>query len=52
MRAEDKLLILARLKHEAKAVLSTLPVQELEQVILSGLSVDGAVQQACALAPA
>ncbi len=46
VRALDKLLILARLKHEAKAVLSMLPTQELEQVILSGLSVDGAVQQA------
>lgn len=46
VRAEDKLLILARLKHEAKAVLALLPTQELEQVILSGLSVDGAVQQA------
>lgn len=46
VRALDKLLILARLKHEAQAVLSMLPAQELEQVILSGLSVDGAVQQA------
>ncbi|MHC8411543.1 SulP family inorganic anion transporter [Pseudomonas sp. Hz4] len=46
VRAEDKLLILARLKHQAKAVLSLLPPQELAQVILSGLSVDGAVQQA------
>jgi hypothetical protein len=39
-------LILARLKHEAKAVLAMLPTQELEQVFLSGLSVDDAVQQA------
>ncbi|MHC8351352.1 SulP family inorganic anion transporter [Pseudomonas sp. RT4P38] len=46
VRAEDKLLILARMKHQAKAVLARLPAQELEQVILSGLSVDGAVQQA------
>lgn len=46
VRALDKLLILARLKHEAKAVLSMLPTQELEQVFLSGLSVDDAVQQA------
>ena len=46
VRAEDKLLILARLKHQAKGVLAKLPIQELEQVILSGLSVDGAVQQA------
>lgn len=46
VRALDMLLILARLKHEAKAVLARLPTQEMEQVILSGLSVDGAVQQA------
>ncbi|RON50298.1 SulP family inorganic anion transporter [Pseudomonas frederiksbergensis] len=46
VRAQDKLLILARLKHEAKAVLASLPALELEQVILSGLSVDGAVKQA------
>ena len=46
VRALDKLLILARLKHEAKAVLSMLPTQELEQVFLSGLSVDDAVRQA------
>lgn len=46
VRALDKLLILARLKHEAKAVLAMLPTQELEQVFLSGLSVDDAVQQA------
>lgn len=52
VRALDKLLILARLKHEAKAVLSTLPAQEREQVILSGLSVDGAVKQALTLSPA
>ncbi|QZP31971.1 SulP family inorganic anion transporter [Pseudomonas sp. DR48] len=46
VRALDMLLILARLKHEAKAVLSMLPTQELEQVFLSGLSVDDAVRQA------
>lgn len=46
VRALDMLLILARLKHEAKAVLAMLPTQELEQVFLSGLSVDDAVQQA------
>jgi MFS superfamily sulfate permease-like transporter len=46
VRALDKLLILARLKHEAKAVLAMLPTQELEQVFLSGLSVDDAVRQA------
>ena len=51
VRAEDKLLILARLKHQAKAALSKLPAQELEQVILSGLSVDVAVQQALKPAP-
>ncbi|CAI8832692.1 SulP family inorganic anion transporter [Pseudomonas sp. IT-P294] len=46
VRALDKLLILARLKHEAKAVLAVLPTRELEQVFLSGLSVDDAVRQA------
>ncbi|MVV50477.1 SulP family inorganic anion transporter [Pseudomonas sp. PB120] len=46
VRAEDKRLILARLKHGAKVVLSKLPAQEREQVIFSDLSVDGAVQQA------
>jgi MFS superfamily sulfate permease-like transporter len=46
VRALDMLLILARLKHEAKAVLAMLPTQELEQVFLSGLSVDDAVRQA------
>jgi MFS superfamily sulfate permease-like transporter len=46
VRAEDKLLILARLKHQAQAVLSKLPAQERAQVIFSDLSVDGAVQQA------
>ena len=51
VRALDKLLILARLKHEAKAVLSMLPTQELEQVFLSGLSVDDAVQQALKSSP-
>jgi MFS superfamily sulfate permease-like transporter len=49
VRAEDKLLILARLKDQAKVVLSLLPARELEQVILSDLSVDGAVQQALKL---
>jgi MFS superfamily sulfate permease-like transporter len=46
VRAEDKLLILARLKHQAQAVLSKLPAQERAQVIFSDLSVDVAVQQA------
>lgn len=49
VRAEDKLLILARLKHEAQAVLAQLPELEREQVLLSGLSVDEAVQQALKL---
>ncbi|MEB0045231.1 MULTISPECIES: SulP family inorganic anion transporter [unclassified Pseudomonas] len=49
VRAEDKLLILARLKQEAHMVLSKLPAQEREQVMLSDLSVDGAVQQALKL---
>jgi MFS superfamily sulfate permease-like transporter len=46
VRAEDKQLILARLKHQAQAVLSKLPAQERAQVIFSDLSVDVAVQQA------
>lgn len=44
--ADGKRLLLARLKHEAKAALSALPVTERLQVVLSGLSVDGAVQVA------
>jgi MFS superfamily sulfate permease-like transporter len=43
---EGKRLILARLKHEALAVLEALPEVTANGVILSGLSVDGAVQQA------
>jgi MFS superfamily sulfate permease-like transporter len=50
--AEDKRLVLARLKHEAKAALSALPVTEQLQVVLSGLSVDGAVQVALSAADA
>ena len=46
VRAEDKLLILARLKHEAQSVLLKLLEQEREQVVFSDLSVDGAVQVA------
>ncbi|MBV7513822.1 SulP family inorganic anion transporter [Pseudomonas sp. PDM25] len=46
VRAEDKQLILARLKNQAQAVLSKLPAQERAQVIFSDLSVDVAVQQA------
>ncbi|MCU7248175.1 SulP family inorganic anion transporter [Pseudomonas koreensis] len=49
IRAEDKLLILARLKHQAQSVLAQLPEQEREHVLLSDLSVDGAVQQALKL---
>jgi MFS superfamily sulfate permease-like transporter len=43
--AEGKRLVLARMKHEAKAALSALPQTERSQVILSGLSVDEAVQE-------
>ncbi|MCU0120920.1 SulP family inorganic anion transporter [Pseudomonas sp. B2M1-30] len=49
IRAEDKLLILARLKHQAQSVLAQLPEQERKHVLLSDLSVDGAVQQALRL---
>jgi MFS superfamily sulfate permease-like transporter len=48
---EGKRLILARLKHEALAVLEALPEVTANGVILSGLSVDGAVQQALKPAP-
>lgn len=48
---EGKRLILARLKHEALAVLEALPEVTANGVILSGLSVDGAVQQASKPAP-
>ncbi|WP_223487454.1 SulP family inorganic anion transporter [Pseudomonas sp. A-RE-19] len=50
VRALNMLLILARLKDQAQAVLSILPAREREQVILSDLSVDVAVQQALTLA--
>ncbi|WP_085583488.1 MULTISPECIES: SulP family inorganic anion transporter [unclassified Pseudomonas] len=46
-----KRLILARLKHEALAALDALPQTQANGVILSGLSVDGAVQKARDLAP-
>ncbi|HEX4551100.1 SulP family inorganic anion transporter [Pseudomonas sp.] len=46
---EGKRLILARLKHEAMNVLAQLPEVTANGVILSGLSVDGAVQQALRL---
>lgn len=48
---EGKRLILARLKHEALTVLDALPEVQANGVILSGLSVDGAVQQALKLNP-
>ncbi|MFJ2362748.1 SulP family inorganic anion transporter [Pseudomonas sp. NPDC087697] len=43
---EGKRLVLARLKDEAQTVLSALPEAERSQVVLCGLSVDGAVQLA------
>lgn len=46
---EGKRLILARLKHEALAVLEALPEVQANGVTLSGLSVDGAVRQALKL---
>ncbi|QAX85565.1 hypothetical protein C2E19_17675 [Pseudomonas sp. DTU12.3] len=48
---EGKRLILARLKHEALSALAELPEVSANDVILSGLSVDGAVQQALNLNP-
>ena len=44
-----KQLILARLKDDAQAALAVLPQAEVSGVVLSGLSVDGAVQQALQL---
>ena len=46
VRGEGKQLVLARLKDSAQMALSALPEVKETQVILSGLSVDGAVQQA------
>jgi len=46
VRGEGKQLVLARLKDSAQAALAALPEVQDTQVILSGLSVDGAVQQA------
>ncbi|RON09157.1 hypothetical protein BK659_11865 [Pseudomonas brassicacearum] len=46
VRIEGKRLLLARLKDEAQTVLSALPEAERSQVVLCGLSVDGAVQLA------
>ena len=48
---EGQRLILARLKHEALTVLDALPEVLANGVILSGLSVDGAVQKALKLNP-
>ncbi|SMQ22893.1 Sulfate permease, MFS superfamily [Pseudomonas helmanticensis] len=48
---DGKRLILARLKHEALSALAELPEVPANDVILSGLSVDGAVQQALNLNP-
>ena len=46
VRGEGKQLVLARLKDSAQMALSALPEVKETQVILSGLSVDGAVHQA------
>lgn len=46
VHGEGKRLVLARLKHEAQAALAALPEVDSTGVILSGLSVDGAVQVA------
>jgi MFS superfamily sulfate permease-like transporter len=46
VRGEGKQLVLARLKDSAQNALAVLPEVKDTQVILSGLSVDGAVQQA------
>jgi MFS superfamily sulfate permease-like transporter len=46
---EGKRLTLARLKDSAQAALAALPEVEANAVVLSGLSVDGAVQQALKL---
>ncbi|MNF06361.1 hypothetical protein D3C80_2062950 [compost metagenome] len=43
---EGKRLMLARLKDQAQSVLAALPEVEANGAVLSGLSVDGAVQQA------
>jgi MFS superfamily sulfate permease-like transporter len=43
---EGKKLVLARLKEEAQGALTVLPEVQANGVVLSGLSVDGAVQQA------
>ena len=45
-RAQGKQLVLARVRHDAHEVLQMLPEAQAPEVLLSGLSVDGAVQLA------
>jgi len=49
VHGEGKRLVLARLKYRAQIALTELPEVEANGVVLSGLSVDGAVQQALKL---
>ena len=49
VHGEGKRLVLARLKYRAQIALTELPEVEANSVVLSGLSVDGAVQQALRL---
>lgn len=51
VRGEGKRLVLARVRHEALEVLQALPEAVAPQVLLSGLSVDGAVQLALQTRP-
>jgi len=46
VRGEGKQLVLARVRHDAHEVLQALPEAQAPEVLLSGLSVDGAVQLA------
>jgi len=46
VRAQGKQLVLARVRHDAHEVLLMLPEAQAPEVLLSGLSVDGAVQLA------
>ncbi|MFJ2411484.1 SulP family inorganic anion transporter [Pseudomonas sp. NPDC087814] len=46
VQGEGRCLVLARVRHEAQEVLQTLPEACAPQVLISGLSVDGAVQLA------
>ncbi|KAA0947828.1 MULTISPECIES: SulP family inorganic anion transporter [unclassified Pseudomonas] len=48
VRVEGRRLVLARVRHDARMVLQGLPEALASGVLLSGLSVDGAVQQALA----